>query len=103
MKLLLFTQTVDEDDLYLGFFHAWIEELAKHFEKITVVCLKEGKHFLPENVEVLSLGKEHGTSRLTRALRVLGYSYQRRREYDSVLVHMNQEYILLAGWMWKWL
>src|SRR6185437_1384007 len=101
MKLLIFTQVVDQDDLFLGFFHAWIEALSKKFEKITVVCLKEGRHELPPNVHVLSLGKEHGTSRLTRALRVLRYSYQLRKEYDAVFVHMNQEYILLAGWLWK--
>jgi glycosyltransferase involved in cell wall biosynthesis len=101
MKLLVFTQAVDRDDLFLGFFHAWIEELAKHFEKVSVVCLKEGKHSLPKNVEVYSLGKENGTSRLTRAWRVLTYSYKLRHDYDRVFVHMNQEYILLAGWLWK--
>ena len=63
MKLLITTQVVDQNDLFLGFFHGWLEEFAKHFEHITVICLKEGTHSLPENVEVISLGKERGTSR----------------------------------------
>lgn len=98
MKLLLITQTIDRNDLYLGFFHRWVEELAKHTEKITVVCLTEGEHALPANVQVLSLGKEQGTSRLGRAVRLFRYS--RSAQYDAVLVHMNQEYPLLAGWYW---
>lgn len=101
MKLLIFTQVVDQDDLFLGFFHGWVQELSKQFEAITVVCLKEGKHALPANVTVLSLGKETGTSRFTRATRVLKYSFVLRKKYDAVFVHMNQEYILLAGWLWK--
>lgn len=101
MKLLIFTQVVDQDDLFLGFFHAWIEALSKKFEQVTVICLKEGKHSLPKNVHVYSLGKEQGTSRITRVLRVLRYSYALRHQYDEVLVHMNQEYILIAGWLWK--
>ncbi len=101
MKLLLTTQAVDKDDLFMGFFHGWLEEMAKYFEHITVICLKEGRHSLPKNVEVLSLGKEHGTSRLTRVARFFKYVYQRRKEYESVFVHQNEEYILLAGWLWQ--
>lgn len=103
MKLLLTTQAVDRDDLFLGFFHGWIEELAKHFEHITVICLKEGSHSLPQNVTVLSLGKEHNTSRLIRVARFFRYVIAWRREYDAVLVHQNEEYVILAGWLWgRW-
>ncbi len=58
VKLLIITQKVDENDDVLGFFHRWIEEFAKHCEQVTVICLYEGEHHLPENVKVLSLGKE---------------------------------------------
>ena len=62
MKLLILTQVVDKDDLYLGFFHRWIEMLAPHHEHIHVICLKGGVYTLPENVSVHSLGKEKGYS-----------------------------------------
>ncbi|MBI4086504.1 hypothetical protein HY416_00780 [Candidatus Kaiserbacteria bacterium] len=58
MKLLICTQTVDRGDPTLGFFHEWIAEFARHCERVIVVCLFEGEHSLPENVTVLSLGKE---------------------------------------------
>jgi glycosyltransferase involved in cell wall biosynthesis len=103
MKLLITTQIVDSQDSNLGFFHRWIEEFAKHCEKVTVICLKEGDHVLPPNVTVLSLGKEQGTNRLTRVWRFLNYIHAYRSEYDAVLVHMNPEYVLLGGYLWhRW-
>ncbi|HWB33730.1 MAG TPA: glycosyltransferase [Candidatus Paceibacterota bacterium] len=101
MKLLICTQVVDRNDPYLGFFHAWVEEFSKHFEQITVICLKEGAHALPQNVRIMSLGKEKNTSRPTRLWRLVRYAIACRSDYDAVFVHMNQEYILAAGWLWK--
>ena len=101
MKLLLVTQKVDIDDPILGFFHRWIKEFAKHAESVTVICLYEGAHNLPENVKVLSLGKEGGVSRLTYILRFYKYIWSNRKEYDSIFVHMNQEYVLLGGLLWR--
>src|SRR3989344_3692203 len=57
MRLLICTQAADQDDPVLGFFHEWIAGLAKQFESVEVVCLKEGRHALPANVSVHSLGK----------------------------------------------
>ena len=101
MRLLIVTQVVDVTDPYLGFFHSWLLEFARRFERIEVICLREGKHSLPENVQVHSLGKEQGVSRLTYLLRLMRYAWQLRRGYDAVFVHMNQEYVLLLGWLWK--
>jgi glycosyltransferase involved in cell wall biosynthesis len=103
MKLLICTQIVDSQDSNLGFFHRWIEEFAHHCEKVIVVCLKEGEHSLPPNVTVLSLGKENNSSRMTRAFLFFKYIYHYRRQYDAVFVHMNPEYVLLGGYLWrKW-
>jgi|SRR3989344_50649 len=102
MRLLVLTQAVDKEDPILGFFHGWLSEFSKHFERITVVCLKEGKHELPKNVRVLSLGKESGASRWKYTTRFYRYIWTMRHEYDAVLVHMNQEYVLLGGKLW-WL
>lgn len=101
MKLLIVTQVVDRADPYLSFFHGWLEELAQHYEHIHVICLKRGDYALPANVAVHSLGKEDGVSRAEYLRRFFTYVWRFRGEYDAVFVHMNQEYILLAGWLWK--
>lgn len=106
MKLLIVTQKVDRDDPVLGFFHRWIEEFAKHCEKITVICLEKGEYNLPVNVKVLSLGKEnhlyhsHAIRRFVSLWRFYKYIWQERKNYDAVFVHMNQEYVLLGGKLW---
>ena len=101
MKLLIFTQKVDVNDPILGFFHRWIAEFSKHCESVVVICLYKGEARLPENVRVLSLGKEEGESRLKYVVRFFRYVWSERKNYDKVFVHMNQEYILLGGMLWK--
>lgn len=101
-RLLVVTQTVDEDDLYLGFFHSWLQALAPEFESIEIICLNKGKHTLPANVRVHSLGKEtKKASRVVYALRFLSLAWRLRGRYGRVFVHMNQEYLLIAGVLWK--
>lgn len=102
MKLLICTQIVDKNDPILGSFHRWIEEFAKHADKVTVVCLKKGSYSLPANVKVYSLGKERGVSKLTYLLNFYQYIIRFRHEYDAVLVHMNPIYVVLAGPLWRW-
>jgi glycosyltransferase involved in cell wall biosynthesis len=102
MRLLIVTQIVDRHDPVLGFFHGWLAEFAKRAEKITVICLRQGEHDLPENVTVVSLGKERApASRAIYAFRLGLILWRVRREYDSVLVHMNPEYVALAGLWWR--
>jgi glycosyltransferase involved in cell wall biosynthesis len=101
MKLLIVTQIVDSEDSYLGFFTRWIEEFAKYAEQVEVICLKEGKHELPANVHVHSLGKERGAaSSFTYARRFLSLIRRLRHNYDTVFVHMNPEYVVLGGVWW---
>lgn len=101
MKLLIFTQKVDKSDSVLGFFHRWIEEFSKGCESVIVICLYEGKHSLPANVRVLSLGKEKKQSRFNYVVNFYKYIWGTRKEYNKVFVHMNQEYLLLGGIFWK--
>lgn len=102
MRLLVTTQAVDQDDPTLGFFHSWLEELATRFDSLEVICLKRGRSDLHQNVRVHSLGKERGRqSRLVYARRFVWLAWRLRHEYDAVFVHMNQEYVLLAGLLWR--
>ena len=103
-KLLIVTQVVDTKDPVLGFFHAWIAKLAERFESVEVICLKAGEYSLPKNVHVHSLGKEEGRptlGSLAYASRFVSLAWRLRGNYDVVFVHMNQEYVLLAGLLWK--
>jgi glycosyltransferase involved in cell wall biosynthesis len=101
MRLLITTQAVDLDDPVLAFFHRWIEEFAKKADHIEVICLKEGRHNLPKNVSVHSLEKEKGESNLKYIWLFYKYAWGRRHNYDAVFVHMNPEYLVIFGWLWK--
>lgn len=101
VRLLFVTQIVDTNDPVLGFVHHWLEVFSTRFTHIHVICLKEGAHTLPENVTVHSLGKEKGGNRFLYAVRFIKLVYRLNKEYDSVFVHMNPEYIALAGDLWR--
>src|SRR3989344_4789589 len=126
MRLLIVTQKVDINDDLLGFFHQWICEFAKHCEVVTVVCLEKGVYALPATVRVLSLGKERcgkleerpflaeqgaALRKFSTAQRAANkahylfnfyrYIWRERGNYDAVFVHMNTEYLVLAGWLWR--
>lgn len=100
MKLLITTQMVDQEDPVLGFFHGWLLEFAKHFERIDVICLKEGTHALPAHVFVHSLGKEEGVNYVRYVYRLFMYAWCLRAHYEVVFSHMNPHYMVLAGWLW---
>lgn len=100
MKLLILTQKVDSRDSVLGFFSRWIEELAKRVDSVTVIALGVGEYSLPSNVKVLSLGKESSGSLLKYVFRFYKYIWTERKNYDSVFIHMNQEYIILGWKLW---
>lgn len=101
MRLLVFTQALDRQDPTLSAYHRLVLEIAKNFESVIVICLKKGDFQMPKNVRVLSLGKEEGESRFKYLKNLYTYVITERNNYDSVFVHMNQEYILLAGFLWK--
>ncbi len=101
MKLLVVTQKIDRNDPVLGFFHNWVIKLSEKFEKVSVVCLQKGEYDLPKNVQVFSLGKESSRSKIKYVKNFLNLILGLHREYDAVFVHMNQEYVLLGGFIWK--
>jgi glycosyltransferase involved in cell wall biosynthesis len=119
MKLLFITQKVDRNDSVLGAYHEWIRSFAQKLEFVTVICLQKGESDLPSNVKVLSLGKEKLKNykienllkignwilkiywRVLYMIRFYRLIWNTRQEYDSVFVHMNPEYVILGGLLWK--
>lgn len=121
MRLLIITQKVDREDAVLGFFHRWIEVFGENCEHVTVICLERGVYHLPDNVAVFSLGKERMSKKHTMlsvrpshsggyrgifarflyTYRFVRYIVQFRHRYDVVFVHMNPEYVVLVGWLWR--
>lgn len=101
MKLLIITQKVDKNDQLLGFFISWIEKLSKKFESILVLCLEKREFDLPENVRVISLGKERGLSKIAWLLNFYKHVFQFRKHYDAVLVHMNPIWMVWGGMVWR--
>jgi len=100
MKLLITTQALDINDPVLGFFVRWVEEFALHCEQVTVICLRKGEYTLPPNVRVFALG---GGNKISRSYKLLKGAYKFRNNYDAVLVHMNPEYLVAAGFLWRML
>jgi glycosyltransferase involved in cell wall biosynthesis len=101
MRLLIFTQTVDQSDSTLGYYHNWIKELAKHFDCLTIFALRIGTYNFPENIKIIPLRPWGYRARLRTAWQVIWLSWWYRHEYDAVFVHMNQEYLLVAGWLFR--
>ncbi len=90
MNLLMFNLAVDDEHVTLAFGSRWIEALAKRFDHIDVVTMTTGRHALPANVEVWSVGRERGYPEWLRALRFywLVAGILRRRRIDVVFTHM---------------
>ena len=103
MKLLIVCQALDKNHPILGFFHRWVEEFAKNADSVIVFASSVGEQSLPSNVRVYSLGKDEGRGSITRALRLLSFSYVHRKKYDAVFVHMIPEFVLVNGFLWRML
>ncbi len=100
MKILIVTQAVDRVHPILGFFHRWIEEFARQCDSVTVIGQQVGDHALPDNVRVLSLGKEEERSRLRQILRFWMLQWELRHQYDVVFVHMTPVWMVLGTPIW---
>ncbi len=86
----MFNLATDEEHVSLGFGVSWIRELSTHFDRIDVVTMYEGRHRLPANVSVWSLGHERGYSKARRAARFYRTLREilRRRRPHVTFTHM---------------
>ncbi len=101
MKLLIVTQTLDNQDPILGFFVRWVEEFAKNCEEVHVLALNVGTYELPENVKIHCLGKSEGQPKIVWLWRLWRHSFTLRHHYNAVFVHMNPEYVLYGVLVWQ--
>jgi glycosyltransferase involved in cell wall biosynthesis len=99
MRLLVCTQAVDLDHPILAFFHGWVEEYARHFDEVHVICLQKGRYDLPSHVHVYSLGKEEGENKLKYLFRFFKIFSQIffQRKVDFVFYHMGAIYNILGA------
>lgn len=97
----MITQKIDADDDILGVYHEWAREIAKSFDKLSVICLYQGKTDLPYDVRIFSLGKEKKQSKVLYIKKFFEYTCSLRNDYDVVFVHMNPVYIALGFVIWK--
>ncbi|MEA2556907.1 MAG: hypothetical protein QOG88_445, partial [Actinomycetota bacterium] len=92
---------IDPEDAALGFVIGMIEGLAQEFDRVTVIANHVRRvPDLPPNVEVRSLGKEHGRGKIARGLAFEGEALRfivRTRRPSAMLVHMCPEYLNLAA------
>ncbi len=96
-KLLIITQVLDEGDSNLGFFCRWAAEYAKQVEHLYIIAVRVGAYHLPDNVTVLSLGKEQGITRIKRLFLFWKYCFLYGRKADAIFVHMCPEYVLYGA------
>ena len=89
-NLLIITKTVDENDQLLGFFIGWLREFAKKYDRINVLCLEKGSFSLPENIKVISLGKDRNNFQFPispdsqNESRILDFAKQNRDNSQSI-------------------
>ncbi|PIR83438.1 hypothetical protein COU19_00555 [Candidatus Kaiserbacteria bacterium CG10_big_fil_rev_8_21_14_0_10_56_12] len=100
MNLFICTQTVNSHDPILGFFVPWIHGFAQQCDTVTVVCLNKGADRFAENVRIIVIPAK---GKIARTLFLLRTSITHRKDYEAVLVHMNPEYFISAGFLWRFL
>jgi glycosyltransferase involved in cell wall biosynthesis len=90
----MITQAVDEDDPVLGFTPGWVNALAEHLGRLSVLCLRAGRHTRQENVtlRVLGEGKLRRLCRLRRGLK----DELKGMERGVVFAHMCPRYAVAA-------
>ncbi|MBI2030226.1 glycosyltransferase [Candidatus Kaiserbacteria bacterium] len=106
IRLLVCAQSADQSDPTLGFFHAWVDEIARRTKHVSLAYLQGKAAGLPDNVRAFSLGKDklHGPKLWKRArytVRFWWYAWRERHAYDTVLIYINTEYVILGGLLWR--
>jgi glycosyltransferase involved in cell wall biosynthesis len=99
MSLLVLTQKVNSEDAILGFFVEWLARMARRVDRLFVIALEKGPCDLPDNAEVISLGKERGRGgpAMLLAFQQAMWRICRKERPDAVFAHMVPRYVLYAA------
>jgi glycosyltransferase involved in cell wall biosynthesis len=102
MRLLMFTRKVDKEDSRANFVSDWLLTLAKNLDQLVVICQEKGDTAgLPKNIEIYSLGKEFGYSKIRQFFRAQKLLFKLIKKCDGVFAHQMPIYSVLAGpWCW---
>jgi glycosyltransferase involved in cell wall biosynthesis len=99
LRVVFFTQKIDESDSVLGFVCDWVTALGRRVERLHALALEVGRApEFPDAVVLHSLGRERGRGRA----RLLWESQRRLRTLlstepvDAVIAHMAPLYAVLA-------
>lgn len=93
MRIFIITQAVDLDNSNLSFFHRWLQKMAEKAD-LVVVANRVGRHNLPKNVRVLSLGKETGRGPVGRLFLFWRYARWYLKDSTGIFAHMCPEYVM---------
>lgn len=93
---LVICQAVDADATALGFFVGWLAELSRQVERLAVIGQSVGRHDLPSDVVVGSMGKEQGISKIRQLSNLWSFLRRELPAADAIFVHMSPEYALVA-------
>ncbi len=97
MRVLMITQRLDERDWLVSVIPRWVNELARHVERLDVVALEIGEYTPPANVCLYSMGKEQGRGKLGKMLGFYRAVMPLIGRADAVFVHMIPRYAMLAA------
>ena len=101
MKLLFITQVWDKNDSVLGFVPSWVEAFRPVSTSLSVIALRVSSSEHLNGIPVHSLRKEEGRGHTRKIFRFYQLLWDLRNSYDTVFVHMNPEYVVLAGFLWR--
>ncbi len=91
---VMITQAVDEEDPVLGFTPGWINALADNLGRLSVFCLRAGKHRVRDNVSLRILGE--GRVRKLWRLRKGLKADTEEMNVRAILAHMCPRYAVAA-------
>jgi hypothetical protein len=104
MHVLYFNLRMDADDPVLGFAGRWVDAIAERVDRVTVVTMAAGRVVVPENVRVVSVGKEKGLSEPARVIQFYRWCSRilRTDPPDVIFSHMIPAFSILFAPLARW-